>query len=100
MNRIISWFKAFNHHFIDDCNLWYKKWSTWLAFLWGFVGVLFWNIPNWLPQIVTSLPPEVRALLSPVVLAVMSGLPILISNLKQKKLEDAAAKKLQEGKQQ
>lgn len=99
MSKIVAWFKAFNRHFIDDCNLWYKKWSTWLAFVWGLIGVVFWNIPTWLPQLVTALPAEVRAVLSPVILVVLTGLPILVVNLKQKKLEDAA-RKLQQAKQQ
>jgi hypothetical protein len=95
---MLGWLKDFNRHFIDDCRLWYKKWSSWLAFLWGLIGVVFWNIPTWLPQLVTNLPPEVRALLSPLVLLLLSGLPILVANLKQKKLEDAV-KQLQEKKQ-
>lgn len=94
---MFNWLATFNHHFLDDCHLWYKKWSSWLAFLWGTVGVIFWNIPTWLPSLVGNLPPEVRALLSPLVLLILTGLPIIVANLKQKKLDDAAKKVTDEG---
>jgi hypothetical protein len=99
MGKFIIWLKGLRAHFIADCSLWYKKWSTWLASLWGLVGVVFWNIPTWFPQLVGGLPPETRAALSPVVFIILTGVPILVANLKQKKLQDEA-KKLAQGPKQ
>lgn len=76
----------FKARLTDDARYWYKKWSSWLAIVWGVISTVFWNAPTWLPQLLNSLPPETRAMMSPLVLGVMSALPILIVHLRQRNL--------------
>lgn len=71
-----------------DCKHWYKLWSSWLAILWGFIVAVLWTEPTILMEIANTLPEDTRALLSPMVMLVFSGLPILIRLLKQQKLID------------
>jgi ABC-type antimicrobial peptide transport system permease subunit len=92
MSRIVEWFKGLHRHFIDDCKSWYKLWSSWLAILWGLIVTVFWNDPTILGQLAAVLPTELRAALSPFILAFVAGLPIIVARLKQRKLDAAAAK--------
>jgi hypothetical protein len=79
-------------HLVDDCRFWWKRWSSWLAYLWGFVGAFFWLDPSWMTSLVAAIPGDVRMTTSPVIWIALAGLPILITNLKQKKLAEAKAK--------
>lgn len=81
----MGWLKKIRSKFIEDCKHWYKLWSTWLAAVWGIIITVFWNDPTYLGSLVVTLPEETRALLSPVVLGVVAGLPIIVRLLKQKK---------------
>jgi hypothetical protein len=85
---MMSLWHAFRDRLIDRGRHWWKQWSSWLAFLWGLIVMVFWNDPSWISSIVASLPPELRAVMSPVVLGVVSGLPIILKLLKQRKLEE------------
>lgn len=62
---------------------WHKLWSTWLAVVWGLIVTAIWNDPDTLQSLVNALPDQVRALLSPLVLGLIAGLPILVRLLKQ-----------------
>lgn len=89
----MSWLDKFKAKFIEDCKMWYKMWSSWLAILWGIVVTVFWNDPTLLGQLVNTLPEETRVLLSPLVLGVVAVLPIVVRLLKQQKLVDAVKQK-------
>lgn len=86
---MITWIKKMHSKFIEDCRYWWKMWSSWLAIIWGCIVTLFWNDPALLGQLTNVMPPEVRVLLSPLVLAFVAGLPIIVRLLKQQKLEQA-----------
>jgi hypothetical protein len=74
--------------FVEDCRQWYKLWSSWLAIFWAFIVGILWNYPETLQEIVNTLPEQYRAPLSPLVMLIVGGLPILIRMLKQQKLID------------
>lgn len=76
----------FKQHLIDDARLWYKRWSSWLAIAWGGIVAVFWTSPSWMGSIVAAVPPDVRMASSPVIWIAMASLPIVITQLKQKKL--------------
>lgn len=78
---------------IDEAQDWYKFWSSKLAILWGIIVTVFWNDPTLLGQLLEVMPPEVRAWLSPVVLALVAGLPIFVRLLKQQKLQNTQENK-------
>jgi hypothetical protein len=80
--------KNWRDAFIEDCRHWWKLWSSWLAILWGFIVAIFWNSPEALQEIVNVLPDETRAILSPLVIGIVAGLPIAVRLLKQHKLID------------
>jgi len=84
--------QRFRDKFIEDCANWWKFWSSWLAVFWGVVVTAVWNSPETLGQLVSVLPDELRAYLSPVVLGLVAGLPILVRLLKQQKLVRAIEK--------
>lgn len=84
--RPLLWLRSQRKHFIDECGQWYKLWSSWLAIAWGAITTLFWYNPELVPQIVGALPPEARTLLGPVVMGLVTGLPIFVRMLKQIKL--------------
>lgn len=86
----MSWLQKIKSKFIDDCKEWYKLWSSWLAFAWGLIVLVFWNAPETLNSLVQVLPDETRAILSPVVLGIVAGLPILVRLLKQQKLKSSS----------
>lgn len=90
--------KRFRDNFIEDCRYWWKMWSSWLAVIWGVIVTAVWNSPETLQSIVTVLPEETRALLSPLILGLVAGLPIFVRLLKQQKLI-AAIEKKKEGEQ-
>lgn len=78
---------------IEDARGWWRMWSSWLAVLWGMIVTMFWNDPGMLLSIANQLPPETRALLSPIVLGLVAGLPIIVRLIKQqKKGQDDAQK--------
>lgn len=79
--------KKWKDKLIEDCRYWWKLWSSWLAILWGLVVTVLWNDPMMLMTFANQLPPEVRAMVSPLVWLAVSGLPIIVRLLKQKKLE-------------
>lgn len=83
----MSWIKKIRDKFIDDCRQWWKLWSSWLAIIWGAIVTALWNEPQVLGEIANVLPPEYRALLSPFVFFIISGLPIFVRLLKQSKLD-------------
>ena len=86
--------KRFRDKFIEDCRQWWRMWSSWLALFWGVIVTAVWNSPETLGQILSVMPEEIRAYLSPVVLAVVAGLPIFVRLLKQQKLEQAVKDKM------
>lgn len=71
---------------IDEARNWHKFWSNRLAILWGLIVTAFWNDPTALQEIVNVLPESTRALLSPMVLAIVAGLPIIVRLTKQANL--------------
>ena len=79
--------EKFKARLCDEASHWYKMWSTWMAVVWGLVVTVFWNDPTLLPSLLGAMPPETRTLISPVVMGLVSGLPILVRLLKQRKLE-------------
>lgn len=95
---MLQWIRNFRNKFIEDCRYWWKMWSTWLAVVWGLITTVLWNEPQVLQEITNVMPEEIRALLSPVVFAIIAGLPILVRLLKQQKLM-AAIEKKKEGEQ-
>lgn len=72
---------------VAEARVWYKLWSSWLAVLWGIIITLVWNDPSLLLSIVDALPPQMRGWLSPVVLASVTALPIIVRLLKQARSE-------------
>lgn len=70
----------------DDARCWYKMWSSWLAGVWGLIVLVFWNSPEILNELLGAMPQEVRAWLSPIVLGLAAGLPIVVRLIKQRKL--------------
>ena len=75
--------QKFKEKFLEDCRHWYKLWSSWLAVLWGMIVTVFWNDPGLLRELTDQLPEETRAYLSPLVLGIVAGLPILVRLMKQ-----------------
>jgi hypothetical protein len=69
--------------FVQHAQNWWKLWSSWLAVLWGVIVTIFWNDPSVLKEIADAVPDQYRIYLSPVVMAVVTGLPILVRLLKQ-----------------
>jgi hypothetical protein len=70
----------------DDAHCWYKMWSSWLAAAWGLIVTVFWTSPDSVAHVIAGLPDEIRNLLSPVVMTVFTGLPIVVRLVKQNKL--------------
>jgi len=68
---------------IEECRDWWKMWSSWLAVLWGIIVTAVWNSPETLSLLVQQMPEEIRAYLSPLVLGLVAGLPILVRLTKQ-----------------
>lgn len=68
---------------VDEAHCWYKMWSSWLAGFFGVIVTAIWNDPTLPSQLLAYLPEQYRAMLSPVVLAVVSGLPVILRLLKQ-----------------
>lgn len=87
----MNWWDTLKTKFVDNFRQWYKMWSSWMAIVWGIVVTVFWNDPGLLGRLVSELPEETRAMLSPVVLAVVSGLPIIVRLLKQQSLTKPAS---------
>ena len=79
-------FEKLKARLCGEANQWYKMWSSWLAAAWGLIVLVFWNDPTILPQLLTTLPDGARAWLSPVVVAVVTGLPVMVRLMKQHKL--------------
>jgi hypothetical protein len=79
LEKLKNWRDAF----VEDCRKWYKLWSSWLAILWGIIVTAVWNSPETLNLLIQSMPEETRALLSPLVLGLVAGLPIIVRLLKQ-----------------
>ena len=71
----------------DEASHWYKMWSSWLAVVWGLVVTVFWTDPTLLPSMLNAMPGEVRVMVSPLIMGVVSALPILVRLFKQRKLE-------------
>jgi hypothetical protein len=69
--------------FVAQYKVWWKLWSTWWSVAWGMVVSAVWIDPTIPQAIVSNLPEQYRTMLSPIVLGVVSGLPILIRLLKQ-----------------
>lgn len=69
---------------VDDARCWYKMWSSWLAGLFGLIVTAIWNDPTIPSQLLSYVPEEYRAGLSPIVLAVVSGLPVILRLIKQR----------------
>jgi hypothetical protein len=69
--------------FTDQCNHWYKLWSSWLAVLWGMIVSAVWVDPTVLKEITDAVPDQYRVYLSPLVMGVVTALPILVRLLKQ-----------------
>ena len=90
---MMDYLEKLKDKFIENCRQWYKMWSSWLAVLWGMIVTVFWNDPTLLGELVSSLPEETRAWLSPVVFALVSALPIIVRLLKQQKLLEAIEQK-------
>lgn len=78
---------------IHDARYWWKMWSSWLAILWGMIVTVLWNDPAILPSLLNSLPGETRALLSPVIVVLVSGIPIIVRLIKQQKKDCSDAEK-------
>lgn len=84
-------FDKLRARFVDEAHCWYKMWSSWLAIVWGLIVTAFWTDPSMVASIVSGLPDEVRALLSPVVLGLVSALPIVVRLIKQRPKTPAPA---------
>lgn len=84
-------FEKLRNRFVDDARCWYKMWSSWLAIFWGLIVTALWTDPTIFTSLVGGLPDEVRAFLSPVVLGLVSALPILVRLIKQRKPPSGAA---------
>lgn len=85
----MKWFSRIRDKLTAEANSWYKLWSSWLAVLWGVIVTVLWNDPLILGQIVSVLPSETRAYLSPVILGIVAALPIVVRLLKQQKLTNS-----------
>jgi hypothetical protein len=72
-----------NKWFTDQCNHWYKLWSSWLAVIWGLIISAFWVDPSVLKELVDAVPDPYRVYLTPVVMGIVTGLPIIVRLLKQ-----------------
>lgn len=75
--------QRFKDRLTEEAQHWYKFWSSQLAILWGIVVTTLWNEPTLLKELTDQMPDDVRAMLSPLVLAVVAGLPILVRVTKQ-----------------
>ena len=78
--------QKFKARLIEEAGTWHKFWSSRLAILWGLIVTTFWNEPTLLKELTDALPDETRAFLSPIILAVVAGLPILVRTMKQSNL--------------
>lgn len=87
MGKIINFFRNFNRHLVETCNLWYKKWSSWLAGVFAAAITFLWNEPSVFNEITSAMPAELRAKVSPVIFVILAGVPILIAHLKQNNLK-------------
>lgn len=72
---------------VDSAGIWYKKWSAWLAALWGAIIGVVWYNPSILNQVSTYVPEPWRTRLAAPIAIISGLLPIIISNLKQSKLQ-------------
>jgi hypothetical protein len=77
-------FSSLKDRLVEGASSWYRMWSSWLAVIWGVIVTAFWNDPEVFGELVNSLPEETRAVLSPIVLAVVTAIPILTRLLKQR----------------
>jgi hypothetical protein len=72
--------------FVDNACHWWKLWSNRLAVLLSFAIAAVWNDPGMFSAAVNLLPAETRAFLSPVVILIAAGIPILTRMIAQPKL--------------
>lgn len=86
MSRLFGLLEKLTDRLIDEAKDWWKMWSSWLAIIWGVIVTAVWNSPETLQMAVNAMPEEIRAYLSPLVLGVVAGLPILVRLIKQQKL--------------
>lgn len=86
MSKWFGLFEKLGDRLIDEAKDWWKMWSSWLAIAWGVIVTAVWNSPETLQMVVNAMPEEVRALLSPLILGIVGGLPILVRLIKQQKL--------------
>lgn len=72
---------------VGSAGIWYKKWSAWLAAIWGAIVGVVWYNPAILSQVTTYVPEPWRTRLAAPIAIISGLLPIIISNLKQSKLQ-------------
>lgn len=73
---------------IDDWRLWWRRWSTWLAAVAAGIAAAVMASPSLLIGLVGFFPVEWRPFLAGATFAVVFIVPVLVTNLKQQKLED------------
>lgn len=75
------------HRLIADARLWWRRWSTWLAAVAGGIAAALVASPTMLIGLVQFFPASSRPFLAGAVFAIVFIVPVLITNLKQPKLE-------------
>lgn len=73
---------------IADWRLWWRRWSTWLAAVAAGIATAMVASPSMLLGLVGFFPAEWRPFLAGATFAIVFIVPVLVTNLKQKKLEE------------
>jgi type VI protein secretion system component VasK len=73
--------------FVNDARLWWRRWSTWLAAFAGAVAAAMVAAPGLLVGLVGFFPGEWRPFLAGAVFVLVFIVPVLVTHLKQPKLE-------------
>lgn len=74
--------------FVNDARLWWRRWSTWLAAFAAAVAAGMVASPSLLVGLVAFVPGEWRPFLAGAVFVLVFIVPVLVTHLKQPKLEE------------
>ena len=72
---------------ITDARLWWRRWSTWLAVTAGAVAAAVTASPSLFMALIGFFPADWRGFVAGAVFVLVAGTPVLVTHLKQPKLE-------------
>jgi fructose-specific phosphotransferase system IIC component len=72
---------------ITDARLWWRRWSTWLAVTAGAIAGTITENPSLFIGMIGFFPADWRSFVAGVVAVLVAGVPVLVTHLKQPKLE-------------